>query len=79
MCVCFSLSLTVQVRDWYAAQIEHFLPDGVDFWWNDEGETQWFDLAAMAVETSVPSRSGSSHCAADRSIRHIPALDGAAQ
>jgi len=20
----------------------HFLRDGVSFWWNDEGETQWF-------------------------------------
>lgn len=30
------------VRAWYAAQIAHFTPDGVDFWWNDEGETLYF-------------------------------------
>jgi len=44
-----------------------------------DGEVQWFDLAAMAVETPLASRPPSTHCAADRSIRHIPALDGAAQ
>jgi alpha-glucosidase (family GH31 glycosyl hydrolase) len=30
------------MRDWYAQGHEHFLEDGIDFWWNDEGETQWF-------------------------------------
>lgn len=30
------------LRDWYTANHLHFLDDGVDFWWNDEGETQWF-------------------------------------
>jgi alpha-glucosidase len=28
--------------DWYVANHLHFLKDGIDFWWNDEGETQWF-------------------------------------
>ena len=28
--------------DWYIANHEHFLRDGIDYWWNDEGETQWF-------------------------------------
>lgn len=27
---------------WYTQNHLHFLQDGVDFWWNDEGETQWF-------------------------------------
>ena len=26
----------------YAANSSHFLSDGVSFWWNDEGETDWF-------------------------------------
>ena len=26
---------------WYAAGNQHFVKDGIDFWWNDEGETQW--------------------------------------
>merc|ERR550525_1616517 len=30
------------VRSWYAAQQGHYLDDGVDFWWNDEGETDFF-------------------------------------
>ena len=30
------------LREWYAANSSHFLSDGVSFWWNDEGETDWF-------------------------------------
>jgi alpha-glucosidase (family GH31 glycosyl hydrolase) len=30
------------VRAWYAKQTLHFLADGVDYYWNDEGETQYF-------------------------------------
>lgn len=30
------------MRDWYAANHLHFLEDGIDYWWNDEGETEWF-------------------------------------
>ena len=26
----------------YTEKHTHFLDDGVDFWWNDEGETQWY-------------------------------------
>ena len=26
----------------YAKGNEHFVSDGIDFWWNDEGETQWY-------------------------------------
>jgi hypothetical protein len=25
-------------RDWYTANHLHFLQEGMDFWWNDEGE-----------------------------------------
>jgi hypothetical protein len=28
--------------EWYVANHLHFLRDGIDYWWNDEGETQWF-------------------------------------
>jgi len=31
-----------EVRSWYAQQMRKFIEDGVDFWWNDEGETQYF-------------------------------------
>lgn len=27
--------------DWYTSNHLHFLNDGLDYWWNDEGETQW--------------------------------------
>ena len=29
------------LRSWYADTHAHFVRDGVDFWWNDEGETSW--------------------------------------
>lgn len=29
-------------RSWYAQHQAHYLQAGVDFWWNDEGETQYF-------------------------------------
>ncbi len=50
------------MRDWYAQQLGHFTPDGVDFWWNDEGETQYFtfhywNIAEMAsLAASAPTR-----------------------
>jgi len=30
------------VREWYQSQMRHYLQDGVDFWWNDEGESTYF-------------------------------------
>ena len=30
------------MREWYTSTHEHFVKDGMDFWWNDEGETAWF-------------------------------------
>jgi alpha-glucosidase len=30
------------LREWYAEQHAHYLAEGVDFWWNDEGETYYF-------------------------------------
>lgn len=30
------------VREYYRQQQLHYLQDGVDFWWNDEGETDYF-------------------------------------
>eukprot|EP01063_Lacrimia_lanifica_P014455 TRINITY_DN21030_c0_g1_i1.p1 TRINITY_DN21030_c0_g1~~TRINITY_DN21030_c0_g1_i1.p1 ORF type:complete len:991 (+),score=274.11 TRINITY_DN21030_c0_g1_i1:52-3024(+) len=30
------------LRDWYAANMAHYLDDGVDFFWNDEGEFAYF-------------------------------------
>ena len=34
------------VRSWYAARQAHYLAEGVDFWWNDEGETEYFTYHA---------------------------------
>jgi len=31
-----------EVRDWYARQLRHLLNVGISFWWNDEGETDYF-------------------------------------
>mmetsp|Transcript_136081 Transcript_136081/g.339375 ORF Transcript_136081/g.339375 Transcript_136081/m.339375 type:complete len:769 (-) Transcript_136081:88-2394(-) len=31
-----------EVRNWYSKHLAHFVEDGVDFWWNDEGETDFF-------------------------------------
>eukprot|EP01063_Lacrimia_lanifica_P036098 TRINITY_DN706_c1_g1_i1.p1 TRINITY_DN706_c1_g1~~TRINITY_DN706_c1_g1_i1.p1 ORF type:complete len:736 (+),score=249.82 TRINITY_DN706_c1_g1_i1:53-2260(+) len=30
------------LRRWYNEQMNHYLADGVDFWWNDEGELSYF-------------------------------------
>jgi alpha-glucosidase len=30
------------VREWYSRQLGQYLDDGIDFWWNDEGETDYF-------------------------------------
>lgn len=38
---CLNFSIPA-VRDWYAAQQTHYLRDGVSFFWNDEGETDYF-------------------------------------
>lgn len=37
------------VRSWYSHQQEHFLNDGVSFWWNDEGETDYFTFLWWAT------------------------------
>ena len=29
------------MRAWYTKTHGHFIEDGMDFWWNDEGETSW--------------------------------------
>jgi len=31
-----------EARDWYAEKQAHYISDGVDFFWNDEGETDYF-------------------------------------
>jgi len=31
-----------EARKWYAGQLQALLDAGVDFWWNDEGETSYF-------------------------------------
>lgn len=31
-----------ECRTWYTDTHAHFIEDGMDFWWNDEGETAWF-------------------------------------
>jgi len=43
---------------WWVPRTAHFLEDGMDFWWNDEGETQWFtyswwNMAQLAVAAQV--------------------------
>ena len=30
------------MSEWYTSTHAHFIKDGVDFWWNDEGETSWY-------------------------------------
>lgn len=47
------------VRDWYSMQLKNLLDTGVDFWWNDEGETNyftyfWWNLAQLKA-TKLPS------------------------
>ena len=32
-------------REWYTSTHAHFIEDGMDFWWNDEGETAWFTVS----------------------------------
>ena len=43
---------------WYVPRTEHFLRDGMDFWWNDEGETQywtytWWNAAQSKVAAAA--------------------------
>jgi alpha-glucosidase len=51
-----------EVQSWWAANSTHFLEDGVAFWWNDEGETQflnyqyWNEAQAMAQRMALPGR-----------------------
>jgi hypothetical protein len=41
-----NLNFTIpQLADWYVQQNLPFLNDGVEFWWNDEGETAFFTYA----------------------------------
>lgn len=42
------------MRQWYAGENQHYLKDGVDFWWNDEGEVYYF----MFDEWNEALRSG---------------------
>eukprot|EP00930_Biecheleria_cincta_P034673 TRINITY_DN23932_c0_g1_i1.p1 TRINITY_DN23932_c0_g1~~TRINITY_DN23932_c0_g1_i1.p1 ORF type:complete len:793 (+),score=130.54 TRINITY_DN23932_c0_g1_i1:29-2407(+) len=35
---------TQESKDWYQAQNQHYLDDGVSFWWNDEGEVYYFQF-----------------------------------
>mmetsp|Transcript_126746 Transcript_126746/g.405846 ORF Transcript_126746/g.405846 Transcript_126746/m.405846 type:complete len:773 (+) Transcript_126746:92-2410(+) len=40
------------VRNWYSQNLAHFVEDGMDFWWNDEGETNvwtfhWWNVAQV--------------------------------
>ena len=44
--------------DWWVAKTSHFTAEGVDAWWNDEGETQWFtyswwNAAQAAAQAAV--------------------------
>jgi len=48
------------VREWYGDQMRHYLDDGVDFWWNDEGETfyhnfYYWTLAQQALAAKKDS------------------------
>mmetsp|Transcript_77113 Transcript_77113/g.200920 ORF Transcript_77113/g.200920 Transcript_77113/m.200920 type:complete len:640 (-) Transcript_77113:313-2232(-) len=51
-----------EVRDWYAEQTEPLVKDGLDFWWNDEGEVDyftfhWWNVAeAQALRRVSPDR-----------------------
>lgn len=50
------------VREWYAAQQKPLLDAGVEFWWNDEGETSFFtfyywNLAqTQTLKTTSPNK-----------------------
>ena len=45
-------------EEWWVPRTEHFLRDGMDFWWNDEGETQywtytWWNSAQSKVAAAA--------------------------
>ena len=52
---------------WWVENTAHFLEEGMDFWWNDEGETQWFtykwwnDGAGASVRQRAPRRQALLH------------------
>lgn len=35
---------SAEAREWYQKENQHYLDDGVDFWWNDEGEVMYFQF-----------------------------------
>ena len=52
-----------EVRDWYAEQQAHFLTDGVDFYWNDEGESfyyafHWWNEAEVQGQLAFDANHG---------------------
>lgn len=53
---------SADVKSYYGSQLVHFIPDGVNFWWNDEGETQYFtfadwnDAQSSMLSSEAPSR-----------------------
>lgn len=48
---------TESLRAWYADQVRHYVDDGVAFFWNDEGETDYFTFYYwnIAERTLTPS------------------------
>jgi len=51
-----------EVRKWYSEQLAGLVEDGVSFWWNDEGETNyftyhWWNVAELdALRSKDPNR-----------------------
>ena len=68
-------------RDWYATHQKHYLDDGVEFWWNDEGETAWFTYllwneaqAAQWVENRPRTRHFTINRAWQPGMQRFPAV-----
>ena len=43
-------------RAWYVEQQAHYIDAGVDFFWNDEGETDWYVRRCLILPSLVTPR-----------------------
>ena len=69
------------MRDWYISTHAHFIKDGFDFWWNDEGETAWFTYLYWNIaqaQLHVANRPNTRHFTINRSwqpgMQRFPAI-----
>jgi len=44
---------TQEAKEWYAEKNQHYLDEGISFWWNDEGEAYYFQFQDWNVAQEI--------------------------